>query len=115
MALALDRQRVTQLRHFILSLIKYPHQVSILSWYNRVSPEIKLPLYYSLHSLDQPIPHTASCTLNEKGHEAYFALAYQSNVVLYTMNCASGQVTYIELKESYTVPRILTNITGAFR
>lgn len=65
--------------------------------------------------LDQPIPHTASCTLSETGHEAYFALAYQANVALYTMNCTSGQVSYIELKESYTVPRILTNLTGAFR
>lgn len=31
------------------------------------------------------------------------------------MSCTNGQVSHVELKESYMVPRILTNITGAFR
>lgn len=53
--------------------------------------------------------------MNESGHEAYFALAYQSNVILYTMSCVTGQVTHIELKENYSMPRMLTNLTGAFR
>lgn len=67
------------------------------------------------HNLDQPIPHMASCALSENGREAFFALAFQSSMVLYTMNCSTGQVTSAELKESYNVPRILTNLTGAFR
>lgn len=57
----------------------------------------------------------ASCALSENGREAFFALAYQSSMMLYTMNCATGQVIQTELKESYIVPRILTNLTGAFR
>lgn len=57
----------------------------------------------------------ASCALSEDGREAFFSLAYQSSMVLYTMNCATGQVISTELKESYMVPRILTNFTGAFR
>lgn len=68
-----------------------------------------------MNYLDQPIPHTAACTLSENGQEAYFALAYQSSMILYTMNCFNSQVTFVELKESYIVPRILTNLTGAFR
>ncbi|XP_055326409.1 nuclear pore complex protein Nup160 homolog isoform X2 [Sitodiplosis mosellana] len=57
----------------------------------------------------------ASCALSENGREAFFAFAYQSTMVLYTMNCATGQVASTELKESHIVPRILTNLTGAFR
>lgn len=65
--------------------------------------------------LDQPIPHMASCALSENGHEAFFALAFQTSMVLYTMNSGTGHVVSTELKESYIVPRILTNLTGAFR
>lgn len=64
---------------------------------------------------DYPIPHTAACTLNETGEEAYFALAYQTNLILFTMNCFTGQTTQVELKESYIVPRMLSNFTGALR
>lgn len=67
------------------------------------------------HFLDHPIPHTAACALNEDGKEAYFALAYQNNLMLFTMNCFNGQTTMVELKESYIVPRILSNLTGALR
>lgn len=64
---------------------------------------------------DYPIPHTAACALNEVGKEAYFALAYQNNLMLFTMSCFNGQTTMVELKESYIVPRILSNLTGALR
>lgn len=65
--------------------------------------------------LDQPVPHAATCTLSANGLEAHFAVAHQTNVLLYTMNCVSGHVTHIELKENYSVPRILSNLTEAFR
>lgn len=65
--------------------------------------------------IDQAIPHTAACTLSEDGIDAYFAIGYQANVLIYKMNCATGQTTSTELKESNIVPRIFNNLTGAFR
>lgn len=66
-------------------------------------------------AVDQPTPHTAACSLSEDKQDAYFAIAYQSAVMLYKMTCATGQTISMELKESNIVPRILTNLTGAFR
>lgn len=65
--------------------------------------------------LDQPIPHTAACMLDEDGREAFFAIGYQNTVVLFTMNTSTGHVVSSELKESYMVPRILSNFTNALR
>lgn len=64
---------------------------------------------------DQPIPHTAACMFDDDGLEAYFAVGYQNTVVLMAMNCSNGHVTSSELKESYMVPRILSNFTNALR
>lgn len=64
---------------------------------------------------DHPIPHTAACWLNENGKEAYFSLAYQTTLMLFTMNCSSGHTVAAELKEQHIMPRIFSNITGALR
>lgn len=91
--------------------MSFPSQYNLFS----INGIVFIKLIFILPDSDQPIPHTASCALSENGREAFFALAYQNNMVLYTMNSATGQVALTELKESYIVPRILTNFTGAFR
>lgn len=53
--------------------------------------------------------------LDEDGSEAFFAIGYQNTVLLFTMNTATGHVISSELKESYIVPRILSNLTNALR
>lgn len=113
---ALDSRHAIQAHHFFMSSIRYQHQVINL-WY-KVQIDLIWNTFNLLNwnkNLDQPVPHAASCTISENGLDAYFAVANQMNVILYTMNCANGQVTHIELKENYIVPRILTNITEAFR
>lgn len=65
--------------------------------------------------LDHQIPHTAACYLYENGQEALFTLAYQTNLMLFTMNCVTGQTSTMELKQHYIVPRLFSNITGALR
>lgn len=69
----------------------------------------------SLHRADHPIPHTAAAWLSDNGQDAYFAMAYQTNLMLFTMNAGTGQTTSVELKQQYIVPRIFSNITGALR
>lgn len=67
---------------------------------------------------ENPIPYTATSWLVVSGptaQDALFALAQPNSLMLYTMNCASGQTSVLELKQHYIVPRILTNITGALR
>lgn len=66
-------------------------------------------------SIDHPIPHTAACWLSANGQDAYFSLAYQTNLMLFHMHSGNGQTTSVELKEQYIVPRIFSNITGALR
>lgn len=112
---ARDSRHAIQMHLFFMSSIRYQHRVS-LAHTNFFTNFVDLKLYSSPSIyLDQPVPHAASCTISENGHEAYFAVAHQTNVVLYTMNCVNGQVAHIELKENYTMPRILSNITEAFR
>lgn len=61
------------------------------------------------------MPHTATAWLPAGGHEALFALAYQSVLWLFTMHAETGQTVVAELKQHTIVPRIFTNITGALR
>lgn len=101
------------------SLFYVINPISASSKENFDSEEIlhipNLTLFFRSIRLDQPVPHAASCTISENELDAYFAVANQTNVILYKMNCVNGNVTHIELKENYTVPRILSNITDAFR
>lgn len=66
-------------------------------------------------STSNQIPHSACCWLGEDGEQAYFALAHNSSLILYTMNCEDGQTVSAELRQSQMVPRILTNFAGALR
>lgn len=109
--LVMDKQVAMQLPQFTTLLTSHQYRVRLFFLLLTATPN-NISIFLCL---DQPIPHTASCALGESSNEAYFALANQTNVMLYTMNCSSGHVSSIELKESGMVPRILTNLTGAFR
>lgn len=65
--------------------------------------------------IDYQIPHTAACWLLSNGQTAVFSLAYQTTLLLFNMNCVTGQTVSTELKQHYIVPRIFSNITGALR
>lgn len=68
-----------------------------------------------INFIDNPIPHAASSYLTPSGKEAYFSLAYQSYIMLFCMDCQTGQTTSHTLKESYIMPRIFSNLRGALR
>ncbi|XP_055713609.1 nuclear pore complex protein Nup160 homolog [Phlebotomus papatasi] len=66
-------------------------------------------------STNQPIAHSAACGMDPMGSEAYFALAWQNSLTLFTMNCSNGHTLAMELRQSTVVPRILSNFTGVLR
>ncbi|XP_059616440.1 nuclear pore complex protein Nup160 homolog [Phlebotomus argentipes] len=66
-------------------------------------------------STNQPITYTAACGMDPQGSEAYFALAWQNTLTLYTMNCSNGHTIATELRQSNMVPRILSSFTGVLR
>ncbi|KNC28976.1 putative nuclear pore complex protein Nup160 [Lucilia cuprina] len=59
------------------------------------------------------IPHAAASFLSSNGEEAYFALACQNQLMLYTMNCSTGHTIGHQLKEHHIMPRLFSNIKGA--
>lgn len=73
-----------------------------------------IPQNHIVH-IDYQIPHTAACWLLSNGQTAVFSLAYQTTLLLFNMNCVTGQTVSTELKQHYIVPRIFSNITGALR
>ncbi|XP_055383036.1 nuclear pore complex protein Nup160 homolog [Condylostylus longicornis] len=64
-------------------------------------------------SSNNPVPHAAACYLSTNGQEAFFSLAYQNNLALFTMNCQNGLTVTSVLKETHIMPRIFSNIRGA--
>ncbi|XP_067639989.1 nuclear pore complex protein Nup160 homolog [Eurosta solidaginis] len=60
------------------------------------------------------VPHAAISFLSPSGGEAYFALACQSELVLYIMNCETGHATSQPLKENNIMPRLFSNLKNAF-
>uniref|UniRef100_A0A1B0CGF9 Putative nuclear pore complex nup160 component n=1 Tax=Lutzomyia longipalpis TaxID=7200 RepID=A0A1B0CGF9_LUTLO len=54
----------------------------------------------SATSTNQPIAHAAACGMNEDGSEAYFALARQNTLTLFTMNCSNGHTVSMELRQT---------------
>uniref|UniRef100_A0A1B0B1N7 Uncharacterized protein n=1 Tax=Glossina palpalis gambiensis TaxID=67801 RepID=A0A1B0B1N7_9MUSC len=62
---------------------------------------------------DNAVPHAAAAFLAQNGNEAYFALACQSQLALYTMNCATGHTVRHLLKDHYNVPRLFSNLKEA--
>lgn len=61
------------------------------------------------------IPHTATAWQTPSGAEALFSLAYQTTLLLFTMNAETGQTVVSELKQHTMVPKIFSSITGALR
>ena len=59
------------------------------------------------------MPHAAASFLSSNGEEAYFALACQNQLMLYTMNCTTGHTIGHQLKEHHIMPRLFSNIKGA--
>uniref|UniRef100_A0A1A9W7W3 Nuclear pore complex protein Nup160 homolog n=1 Tax=Glossina brevipalpis TaxID=37001 RepID=A0A1A9W7W3_9MUSC len=62
---------------------------------------------------ENAVPHAAAAFLAPNGIEAYFALACQTQLVLYAMNCATGHTVNHLLKDYNIVPRLFSNLKGA--
>ncbi|XP_053950472.1 nuclear pore complex protein Nup160 homolog [Anastrepha ludens] len=60
------------------------------------------------------VPHAANSFLSFGGDEAYFALACQSELILYVMSCETGATTSQSLKENNIMPRLFSNLKNAF-
>lgn len=112
MRLVVDSDNATP---FFILLAMHLVNIAYLAYFAFFVATKFLPVIWIYFILDQAIPHTAACTLSEDGIDAFFAIGYQANVVVYKMNCATGQTITTELKESNIVPRIFNNLTGAFR
>ncbi|EDW76015.1 uncharacterized protein Dwil_GK14894 [Drosophila willistoni] len=61
------------------------------------------------------LPHVAASFVSHIEDEcfAYFAVAYPTKLMLHVMNCATGNTTSQEVKESHLMPRFLSNLKGA--
>ncbi|XP_014087607.2 nuclear pore complex protein Nup160 homolog [Bactrocera oleae] len=59
------------------------------------------------------VPHAATSFLSPSGEDAYFALACQSELILYVMNCENGSTTSQALKENNIMPRLFSNLKNA--
>ncbi|KAH8403080.1 hypothetical protein KR222_004297, partial [Zaprionus bogoriensis] len=70
-----------------------------------------------LHALDGSlainVPQLAAADMSADNEHAYFAVDYQSKLMLYVMNCSSGNTVAREVKESQLMPRFLSNLKGA--
>ncbi|KAH8306666.1 hypothetical protein KR044_006051 [Drosophila immigrans] len=70
--------------------------------------------YYVLDgSIAINVPQLAASDMSENGNEAYFAIDYQSKLMLHVMNCRTGSTISHEVKESNLMPRFLSNLKGA--
>ncbi|KAH8376726.1 hypothetical protein KR093_001073, partial [Drosophila rubida] len=70
--------------------------------------------YYVLDgSMAINVPQLAASDMSENGNEAYFAVDYQSKLMLHVMNCRTGSTISHEVKQSYLMPRFLSNLKGA--
>ncbi|XP_034098681.1 nuclear pore complex protein Nup160 homolog [Drosophila albomicans] len=70
--------------------------------------------YYVLDgSMAVNVPQLAASDMSENGNEAYFAVDYQSKLMLHVMNCRTGNTVSHEVKESNLMPRFLSNLKGA--
>ncbi|XP_041449734.1 nuclear pore complex protein Nup160 homolog [Drosophila obscura] len=59
------------------------------------------------------MPTVAASFMSEHAQVAYFAVAYQSKLVLHVMNCVTGSTVTHEVKEPHLMPRFLSSLTGA--
>lgn len=59
------------------------------------------------------VPQMAASDVSTDNLEAYFAVDYQSKLMLYVMNCRTGNTVAHEVKESNLMPRFLSNLKGA--
>lgn len=59
------------------------------------------------------MPNVAVSYLSQNAQEAYFAVAYQSKLLLHIMNCVTGNTVTHEVKEPHLMPRFLSNLKGA--
>ncbi|KAM8717624.1 hypothetical protein ACLKA7_004338 [Drosophila subpalustris] len=59
------------------------------------------------------VPHLAASDLSQNNEEAFFAVDYQTKLMLYAMNCRTGTTITHEVKESNLMPRFLSNLKGA--
>lgn len=69
----------------------------------------------SAASSNTPTAHTAASWLQPNGKEALFAVAFQNSLMLFTMNCETGQTNSVELRQSQIITRIFSNITEALK
>ncbi|XP_017855131.1 nuclear pore complex protein Nup160 homolog [Drosophila busckii] len=59
------------------------------------------------------VPQLAVSHMCESGVEAYFAVDYQSKLMLHVMSCRTGNTVSHEIKEPNLMPRFLHNLKGA--
>ncbi|KAH8416814.1 hypothetical protein KR222_005997, partial [Zaprionus bogoriensis] len=71
-------------------------------------------MFYVLEgSMPINVPQMAANDMSKNNEEAYFAVDYQSKLMLYVMNCSTGNTVGQEVKESNLMPRFLSNLKGA--
>jgi len=59
------------------------------------------------------VPQLAASDISHNSEEAYFAVDYQTKLMLHVMNSRTGITMSHEVKESNLMPRFLSNLKGA--
>lgn len=88
---------------------------SIFSTVTQDSVKEPTSFYTISNLLAQNVPHSASCYLSPTSEDAYFAVAHTNHLLLFQMNCFSGQTGITELKNFQMLPRLFSNLTDAIR
>lgn len=92
-----------------------PNENSIFSAVTQDSVKEPTSFYTISNLLAQNVPHCASCYLSPTSEDAYFAVAHTNHLLLFQMNCFSGQTGITELKNFQILPRIFSNLSDAIR
>ncbi|KAH8276417.1 hypothetical protein KR018_005700 [Drosophila ironensis] len=91
----------------------FPEDLASHSIFYDVTDKINEPGSYFVTDSFGSAPNAAVSYLSKDAGTAYFAVAYQSKLLLHVMNCQTGQTVTSEIKESHLMPRFLSNLKGA--
>ncbi|XP_017110346.1 nuclear pore complex protein Nup160 homolog [Drosophila elegans] len=91
----------------------FPEDLLSQSIFYDVSDKINDPSTFYVTDGFGTMPNVAVSYLSQNSQSAYFAVAYQSKLLLHIMNCVTGHTVTHEVKEPHLMPRFLSNLKGA--
>nr|ACM79338.1 nucleoporin 160 kDa [Drosophila melanogaster] len=90
-----------------------PEDLLSQSIFYDVNDKINDPSTYYVTDGFGTMPNAAVSYLTQDSQSAYFAVAYQSKLLLHVMKCSTGHTITHEIKEPKLMPWFLSNLKGA--